>query len=109
MSTLLMAAATLMLVFPPALSYAAGGGDITFTPPNIEPVKFSHDYHLKARGLKCAACHFQKFSKGQGYEMKKETITKRDFCVHCHNGMKGFDAASVKNCSRCHNKQSAGG
>jgi hypothetical protein len=36
--------------------------------------------------------------------MKKESITKRDFCEHCHNGMKGFDAGSAKNCSRCHKK-----
>jgi hypothetical protein len=36
--------------------------------------------------------------------MKKEAITKRDFCEHCHNGMKGFDAGSSKNCTRCHKK-----
>lgn len=104
-----LAAVPATLCAAPATVLASGGGDITFTPPNIDPVKFSHDYHLKARGLKCAACHFQKFSKGQGYEMKRETITKRDFCVHCHNGMKGFDAAAVKNCTRCHNKQPVGG
>jgi c(7)-type cytochrome triheme protein len=83
---------------------AIGGGDITFTLKTADPVHFSHDYHMKTRGLKCAACHFQKFSKGPGYEMKKEVITKRDFCEHCHNGMKGFDVSSSKNCTRCHNK-----
>jgi c(7)-type cytochrome triheme protein len=84
--------------------FAIGGGDITFTLKTADPVHFSHDYHMKTRGLKCVACHFQKFSKGQGYEMKKETITKRDFCEHCHNGMKGFDVSLSKNCTRCHNK-----
>jgi c(7)-type cytochrome triheme protein len=83
---------------------AAGGGDITFTLTKADPVHFSHDYHLKLRGLKCAACHFQKFSKGATYEMNKEAITKQDFCVHCHNGMKAFDAGSAKNCARCHAK-----
>lgn len=83
---------------------AVGGGDITFTPPQADPVHFSHDYHAKARGLKCAACHFQKFAKGAGYEMKKEAITKRDFCNHCHNGMKGFDSSAERNCARCHKK-----
>lgn len=84
---------------------AVGGGDIVFPLKNADPVHFSHDHHAKARGLKCAACHFNKFAKGTGYEMKKETITKRDFCVHCHNGMKGFDAAAERNCMRCHRKQ----
>lgn len=85
-------------------AFAIGGGDLTFNLQNADPVQFSHDFHAKARGLKCAACHFQKFSKGSGYEMKKERITKRDFCEHCHNGMKSFDAASPKNCARCHRK-----
>jgi len=96
---------TSLLVFATVTTVlAVGGGDITFTPTGSDPVYFSHDYHAKARGLKCAACHFKKFSKGQGYEMKKETITKRDFCELCHNGMKSFDAGSAKNCTRCHKK-----
>jgi c(7)-type cytochrome triheme protein len=96
--------AMLLLIMAPVSVSAIGGGDITFTPAGADPVKFSHDHHSKVRGLKCAVCHFQKFSKGQGYEMKRETITKRDFCSHCHNGMKSFDAASAKNCARCHSK-----
>jgi c(7)-type cytochrome triheme protein len=91
-----------MLLSPSA--FAASGGDITFTPPNTEPVHFSHDYHLKQRGLQCIACHNPKFLKGTGYEMKKETITKNDFCGTCHNGMKAFDVANKKNCIRCHSK-----
>ncbi len=92
-----------LLPLPAAM--AAGGGDIIFSPPNTDPVLFSHDYHLKQRGLKCAACHFQKFAKSTaGYEMKKETITKNGFCANCHNGMKSFDVSSAKNCTRCHRK-----
>ena len=84
--------------------FAIGGGDITFKPAGADPVIFSHDHHAKDRGIKCAACHFQRFSKGQAYEMNKETLTKRDFCSHCHNGMKSFDASAAKNCTRCHKK-----
>ena len=104
MRTAILTTALLILVVSSTPVFAIGGGDITFTLEKADPVHFSHDYHMKTRGLKCVACHFQKFSKGQGYEMKKESITKRDFCEHCHNGMKGFDAGSAKNCSRCHKK-----
>jgi c(7)-type cytochrome triheme protein len=96
---------TILFLFAAAsMASAVGGGDIVFKPVGVDPVQFSHDFHSKARGLKCAACHFKKFSKGQGYEMKKESITKRDFCSLCHNGMKSFDAASEKNCTRCHKR-----
>lgn len=84
---------------------AAGGGDITFTPPNVDPVLFSHDTHTKFRGVRCMACHFEQFSAGKnGYSIKKEKLSKRDFCGHCHNGLKAFDDESAKNCVRCHRK-----
>lgn len=100
-ASLLLALAGMLFA---ATVLAVGGGDITFKLTKADPVQFSHDYHAKVRGLKCAACHFNKFAKGTGYEMKKESITKRDFCEHCHNGMKGFDAASDRNCLRCHKR-----
>ena len=94
------------VLVPSAPVPASGGGDITFEPKGADQVKFSHDYHLKLKGLKCAACHFQKFAKGgASYEMKREAITKQGFCEHCHNGMKAFDVSSAKNCARCHVKQ----
>ncbi len=69
-------------------------------------VVFSHEYHTAVRGVKCAACHFAAFpGSDSGYLMKKEKLNKREFCERCHNGMKGFDARSEKNCSRCHKKQ----
>ena len=96
---------TVFVVLASAVTISAlGGGDIVFNLQKADPVQFSHDFHLKARGLKCAACHFNKFSRGAGYEMKREMITKRDFCEHCHNGMKSFDVSSTKNCVRCHKK-----
>lgn len=86
-------------------SALADGGDITFKPTNADPVHFSHDYHMKTRGIKCSACHFPAFSQdAAGYHIKKEKMNKRDFCGHCHNGMKGFDLISEKNCTRCHKK-----
>lgn len=85
---------------------AEGGGDIIFRPAGMDPVLFSHDYHIKTRGIRCNACHFKGFAKDtSGYQMQKEKINKRDFCGHCHNGMKGFDATSNSNCTRCHKKQ----
>ncbi len=95
----------IVLIAIAVYAWAVGGGDITYNLKNADPVHFSHDYHIKARGIKCMACHFQLFSQdGGGYKMKREKINKRDFCEHCHNGMKGFDAKSEKNCARCHKK-----
>ncbi len=80
-------------------------GDITFNLKKADHVIFSHDYHTKNRGVKCAACHFQTFAaSGNSFQMKKEKLTKQDFCEHCHNGMKAFDAKGEKNCTRCHKK-----
>ncbi len=81
------------------------GGDIKFDSQKAGAVHFSHDYHTRLRGLRCMACHFRMFEEAGGsYKMKKEKITKRDFCEYCHNGMKGFDAQEAKNCIRCHKK-----
>ena len=93
-----------VLLFPAVIVLAAGGGDITFELKGADPVHFSHDYHLKLRGLKCSACHFSSFAKGSSYAMKRESITKSDFCGNCHNGLKGFDVDNEKNCIRCHRK-----
>jgi len=95
----------IMVLLVSATAFAEGGGDITFKPANADPVMFSHDYHLKTRGIRCMACHFQLFSDdGGGYRMKKEKMTKQNFCAHCHNGLKGFDVTSAKNCGRCHKR-----
>ena len=98
-------ASMLLMSYAFAAEPGPGKGDIIFKPNNTDPVIFSHDYHLKVRGIRCAACHFQTFAEsGNSYQMKKNVLTKRDFCEHCHNGMKGFDAKSEKNCVRCHKK-----
>jgi c(7)-type cytochrome triheme protein len=101
--------ALLMLVCLPlsalAAANAATKGNITFEPKNAAPVLFSHEHHIKTRGVKCQACHYQSFSSGgSSFQMKRDKLTKRDFCEHCHNGLKGFDAKSEKNCMRCHQK-----
>lgn len=97
---------TLLLAAAVAHGYeATGGGDIKFTPLNANPVFFSHDYHLKLKGLKCLACHFGSFTMGSGtYKIKKEKLNKRDFCGHCHSGMKAFDQNETTHCSRCHKR-----
>jgi c(7)-type cytochrome triheme protein len=89
-------------------AYGASG-DITFTPPNQDPVSFSHDLHTKYRGVKCMACHFDKFASGKsGFKINKDTLNKRDFCRHCHNGLKAFDQQNAKNCNRCRHKDEGG-
>jgi len=94
-----------LVLFSTSAFSTEGGGDITFKLTSADPVHFSHDFHLKSRGIKCVACHSQLFADAGGsYKMKKEKMTKQNFCSHCHNGMKSFDTQSAKNCSRCHKK-----
>ena len=46
----LLLAVSFMLASVAAVS-AVGGGNLTFTLKNADPVQFSHDFHAKARGL----------------------------------------------------------
>ena len=62
-----------------------GGGDLTFRPKGAAPVVFSHEFHVKSRGLKCTGCHYQVFQMTQGsYKMDMDKITKGAFCGKCH-------------------------
>ncbi len=80
-----------------------GGGDLTFKPQGASPVVFSHELHVKSKGLKCTGCHYQLFQMTQGsYKMDMNRLTKGDFCGKCHNGQKSFDVKEAKNCVRCH-------
>ena len=80
-----------------------GGGDIKFTPKNANPVTFSHEAHVKSKGIKCTGCHYQIFHMAQGsYKMDMAKLTKGDFCGKCHNGQKSFDVKSPDNCVKCH-------
>ncbi len=94
----------LLPAFPSGASaQKVGGGDLTFTPKNALPVVFSHNKHVKEKGLKCVGCHYQIFQMAQGsYKMDMAKITKGDFCGRCHNGEKAFDVKDQKNCRRCH-------
>ena len=86
-----------------ALAQKIGGGDLSFAPKNVSPVIFSHEKHVKGKGLKCVGCHYQIFQMAQGsYKMDMTKITKGDFCGKCHNGQKAFYVKDQKNCTRCH-------
>jgi len=86
-----------------ALVQPAGGGDLTFTPPNALPVIFSHNKHLKERGLECSGCHYQFFQMAQeSNKMDMGKITKGEFCGRCHNGRVSFDLQDPQNCTYCH-------
>lgn len=86
-----------------ALAQKVGGGDLTFSPKGTSPVVFSHEKHVRDKGLKCTGCHYQVFQMSQGsYKMDMSKITKGDFCGKCHNGQKSFDVKDTKNCAKCH-------
>ncbi len=86
-----------------AIAEKVGGGDIKFTPKNANPVIFSHEAHVKGKGIKCTGCHYQIFQMAQGsYKMDMSRLTKGDFCGKCHNGQKSFDVKSADNCVKCH-------
>jgi len=93
---------SMMLVFNVGAE-TVGGGDLTFRPKGAAPVVFSHEFHVKSRGLKCTGCHYQVFQMTQGsYKMDMEKLTKGAFCGKCHNGEKSFDVKDGKNCVKCH-------
>jgi c(7)-type cytochrome triheme protein len=105
MKWILVAILSLGLTAPLAASAAqVGGGDLTFRPKNALPVVFSHEYHVKEKGLKCTGCHYAIFhmQHDASYKMDMSKITKGDFCGKCHNGVKSFDVKDPKNCARCH-------
>ena len=86
-----------------ALAQKVGGGDIKFTPKNASPVTFSHESHVKGKGIKCTGCHYQIFQMAQGsYKMDMSKLTKGDFCGKCHNGQKSFDVNAAEICAKCH-------
>ncbi len=86
-----------------AFAEKVGGGDLTFSPKNAKPVVFSHELHVKSKGIKCTACHYQIFQMSKGSnKIDMSKITKGDFCGKCHNGQKAFDVKDQKNCDRCH-------
>lgn len=94
---------TVLLVPMMVQAEKVGGGDIRFTPKNAAPVVFSHEKHVKDKGLKCTGCHYQIFQMAQGsYKMDMSKITKGEFCGRCHNGQKSFDVKEEKNCVKCH-------
>ncbi len=94
----------LLLAMPMgAKAQRIGGGDLTFSPAGAAPVIFSHEMHVKDKGLKCTSCHYQIFQMTKGSsKIDMGLITKGNFCGKCHNGQKAFDAGDARNCSRCH-------
>ena len=95
--------ALVLLASSAAFAQKVGGGDITFSPKNAGQVTFSHEAHVKGKGIKCTGCHYQIFHMQQGsYKMDMSKITKGDFCGKCHNGQKSFDVKAPENCVKCH-------
>ena len=92
----------MMLAFN-AGAEVVGGCDLTFRPKGANQVTFSHELHVKGKGLKCTGCHYQVFQMSQGsYKMDMSKLTKGSFCGKCHNGEKSFDVKEKNNCVKCH-------
>lgn len=102
--TVLVLLLAAFLVLPVvANAQKVGGGDIKFSPKDVNPVTFSHESHVKGKGIKCTGCHYQIFQMAQGsYKMDMSKLTKGDFCGKCHNGQKSFDVKGTENCVKCH-------
>jgi c(7)-type cytochrome triheme protein len=72
--------------------------DIIYTSKGIGPVKFSHDFHVKAFG--CNDCHTKHFvMKKGGSKMTMDAMYGGKFCGACHNGN---IATPVTDCGKCH-------
>ncbi len=93
-----------LCLFAGAAYAVVGGGDLTFKPENANPVTFSHDQHVSAKGLKCSACHNNTmFHMAKGSDqMNMNKFSKGQFCGHCHNGTRAFDVKDKAGCGRCH-------
>jgi c(7)-type cytochrome triheme protein len=104
MKRMLIAVLFVLLILPAtARAQKVGGGDVHFTPKDISPVLFSHQKHVKDKGIKCTGCHYQIFQMSQGsYKMDMSKMTKGDFCGTCHNGERSFDIKAKEHCGRCH-------
>jgi len=104
MKSMLITVLFVFLVLPAAArAQKVGGGDVHFTPKNSGPVQFSHQKHVKDKGIKCTSCHYEIFQMAQGsYKMDMSKLTKGDFCGKCHNGEKSFDVKAPEYCGNCH-------
>ncbi len=96
--------AIMLITFLTGISFAAGGGDITYKVKYIGDVTFSHDSHVTGRGFTCDDCHPVIFPLPRDKEKKRTMAEMRakKACGTCHNGKNAFDVGS--NCYICHKK-----
>ena len=67
----------LAVSFTAAATDKVGSGNLTFKPKGASSVVFSHELHVKSKGLKCTGCHYQVFQMTQGsYKMDMAKLTK---------------------------------
>ncbi len=93
-----------LCLFAGAAYAAVGGGELTFKPENANPVTFSHEQHVTAKGLKCSACHNSTmFHMAKGSDqMNMSKFGQGKFCGNCHNGTLAFDVKDKAGCGKCH-------
>jgi c(7)-type cytochrome triheme protein len=74
----------------------------------LDPVPFSHKFHVTEKKLQCPECHtkvFQMKSKAASPEMTMTKLNAGEFCGKCHDGKKAFATKEAKDCARCHIKK----
>ena len=100
MIRVVLLAGTLLLALRAAYA-VVGGGDGLFSPAGASRVKFSHEYHVMQKKLRCSECHNAIFApvvrKGS---ITMDEIYKGRTCGVCHNGQRAYNARG--NCVKCH-------
>jgi len=92
----------LFLAVSPAWA-VVGGGDITFKVEGAASVTYSHDSHVGAAKLKCAACHPLLYkNRAQHVVVGMANMQKGKSCGACHDGKKAFSVVEPQNCEKCH-------
>jgi len=74
----------------------------------LDPVLFSHKFHVTEKKLQCPDCHtkiFQMKKMADPAQMKMAKLNEGESCGKCHDGKKAFATKDTKACVRCHVKK----
>ncbi len=78
-----------------------GGGEITFHVSGAKDVKYSHEFHVLKKGIKCSECHNAIFKPNASvFSSTMERMRNGETCGVCHNGKRAFDVRG--SCEKCH-------
>lgn len=90
-----------LFLSPACLMAAQSSKEIVFRMKGGTSVTFSHGIHLK-KDTNCKSCHSAIFDLSKHRSFTMADMEKGRSCGACHNGVKAFSVAKVKDCVRCH-------